>query len=178
MTIDGVSEANAQQQSNSEDSVPAPGFVPQVLELMVLAKFWVKESLPMYWRAYLDCEPVNAEREDAIWVRLAALLDALGGVRFYGALQQGCREFFAELHIVAVDDEIRRCLITIFLSGDNGQRGNAALLVGRYQEDGNRGYRDRRLKEIVQRVQHRNQNEIPREIRLQLDRIRQFGPRS
>lgn len=173
MPTDDVSLSADKQDPNSSDSAPVPAFVAQLIELAVVSEFRIRESLAMHWREYLEGEPVNAEREDAIWARLAALLGAVGEPRFGDTVRQACREFFSEVHVLGADDEAKRDLVTIFLYGDTPQRHAAGLLVGRYREDGDRGHRDRRLPEILEQVKLRDQCEIPREIRRQLERIRQ-----
>lgn len=168
MSVDGQGVGTDKQGSKLAEPVP----VANAIELVVLVKFWIKRSLAMDWRHFLEGEPVDGEREKAIWSRLAVLLVALGWASFDDAMRQACREFFLEVDVLATDDETRRVPREIFLFGDHSQRHAAGLLVRSYRNHGDRGYRDKRLREIRQRVKQGDQGEIPREIRCHVERIR------
>src|SRR5215831_4035249 len=92
------------------------------IELVVLVRFWLRESLDMHWLEFLDGRPVAAERESAIWSRLAELLAALGSATFDGTVRQACREFFSEVNVRGTGDEAKRMLRDIFLFGDATQQ--------------------------------------------------------
>jgi hypothetical protein len=154
-----------------EESAEVPSIIPRLCELIVVVGFLTKQSLAMHWNAFLSGEPVRADHEAMIWSRLNQIRVAIGDRDFERAAKVACAEFSAVLES-HTGGETARALWTIFSCGDSAQRHAAGFLMQQYTGANNRSYRDKRLREILSRVRQRDEDEVPREIQAQIERVK------
>lgn len=154
-----------------EESAEVPSIIPRLCELIVLVGFLTKQSLAMHWNEFLSGEPVRADHEAMIWSRLNQIRVAIGDRDFERAAKVASAEFSAVLES-HTGRETARALWTIFSCGDSAQRHAAGFLMQQYTGANNRSYRDKRLREILSRVRQRDEDEVPREIQAQIERVK------
>lgn len=149
-----------QEQRDCVEGTQVTGFVSTLGELVQLVKFWVQESLDMYWDAFLHGGSFSQVEEEAIWTRLDKIRQAIGRDEFLRAVELACTQFGLE-----VDAR----LWEIFLHSDEALRRAVALEMTLERET-EEAVGSENLTARIQQMASMQRTEIPREVSRRLVR--------